>query len=126
MKKIFLSVALFCLLSTIAIPFLAKADGLVPCGNPGQNACGINDFFQMLVNIYNFIALYIATPLAVIALTVGGIRMMISAGNPGEFAKGKEIVIWSIIGLFLAFASYAIINTIMTALGYSLGRWDIL
>ena len=112
MKKIFLSIILLCLLSIIFVPFLATA-GIVPC----TNNCGINDFFTMLGNIYNFIVLQIATPLAVIALSIGGILMLISAGDPSLFGKGKEILKWAIIGLVLVFGSWIIINFILTTLG---------
>ena len=91
MKKIFLSIALFCLLSIIFAPVLVKADYLpiVQCGNDPSSPCGILDFFAMLERIYSFIVFYIATPLAVISLIIGGILMMISAGDPTTFGKGK-------------------------------------
>jgi len=89
MKRLFLVILL---LSVIFVPFLAKA-ALVPqtCGQSGEITydengnctsgstcpCGICHFFQMLANIYDFIVKDIATPLAVIALTIGGIMMMI-------------------------------------------------
>jgi len=121
MKKIFLPIAVFCLLTIISVPFLTKAQGIVPC----DTNCGISDFFTLLVNIYNFIVLQIATPLAVIAIVIGAILMMISAGNPGEFAKGKEIIIWSLVGLVLVFCSWLIIDFIMKSLGYT-GNWSSL
>jgi type IV secretory pathway VirB2 component (pilin) len=123
MKKTFLIIALFSLLSIIFIPFISDAqNGLVPCNGPD---CTINSFFQMLLNIYNFLTTMIATPLAIIALIVGGIFMMVSAGNPSTFGKGKEIITWAIIGLFLVWGSYIIINFILTTLGYT-GAWSIL
>lgn len=113
----------------IFIPLLVKAD-IVPC-NPtcdengnctGQ--CTINDFFTLLVNIYQFIVFDIATPLAVIALTVGAVFMIVSAGNPGLMGTGKKIFYAAIIGLVLVFCSWLIINFILvTLLGYSLGSW---
>ena len=81
--------------------------------------CGISDFFTMLGNIYSFIVYMIATPLAIIALTIGGIFILISAGNANLMSKGKQILWAAIIGLFLVWGSWAIINTILcTILGY--------
>jgi hypothetical protein len=80
----------------------------------------------MLVKIYNFIVQDIATPLAIISLTVGGILMMMSAGNPNLMTLGKKIFYAAIIGLALVFGSWVIINTIaVTILGYSFnaGNW---
>jgi len=124
MKKTFLVIALFSLLSIIFIPIFvsAQGQGLVPCNGPD---CTINSFFQMLLNIYNFLTTMIATPLAIIALIVGGIFMMASAGNPSTFGKGKEIITWAIIGLFLVWGSYLIINLILTTIGYG-GTWNVL
>ncbi len=122
MKKIFLPIFLFCLLSIIFVPVLANAQ-LVRCGNPDQNPCGISDFFETLGYIYNFIVWDITTPLAIIALTIGGILMMISAGNPNTFGLGKKIIFAAIIGLVLVFCSWLIINFILTTLGYT-GTWS--
>ena len=114
-KKLFLPIILFCLLSIIFVPFLVKADGLVPC----DTNCGISDFFTMLGSIYSFLVLEIATPLAVVALTIGGIIMMISAGNPNLMSLGKKIFYAAIIGLALAFCSYLIIKFVLGAVGYT-------
>jgi len=116
MKKLFLSIILFSLLSVIFVPVLASADGLVPC--TGSN-CTICSFFQMLANIYNLIVKDIATPLAIIAIIVGAIFMMVSAGNPNLMSKGKTIFWSAIIGLALVFCSYLIIDSILHAIGYS-------
>jgi type IV secretory pathway VirB2 component (pilin) len=102
----------------IFIPFIISAQGLVPCGNPGQEPCGIDDFFTMLGRIYNFIVLYLATPLAVIAITIGGVMMIISGGNPSLMQKGKDILKLAILGLVLAFGSYLIIKTLLSSMGF--------
>jgi type IV secretory pathway VirB2 component (pilin) len=78
----------------------------------------------MLFNIYDFIVWNIATPLAIIALVVGGIFMMISAGNPGMMGLGKTIVVAAIIGLVLVFCSWLIIDTIITSMGGTSGSWS--
>ena len=46
----------------------------------------------MLVKIYRFIVTMIATPLAVISVIVGGVMMMMSAGNPNLMGTGKKII----------------------------------
>jgi len=123
MKKILIAGLFFCLLLVLFMPVLARAGGgLVPCGNDGQDACTIKDFFTMLINIYVFIVWYIATPLSIIAITVGGILIMLGAGNPGMANKGKTILYSAIIGLVLVFASYLIINTILATIGFK-GNW---
>ena len=83
------------------------------CGNAGLYACGINDFFSYAWKYLSFYVIDIATPLAVIALIVGGIFMMISAGNPNLMGTGKKILYAAIIGLVLVFCSLIIINFIL-------------
>lgn len=118
MKKILLSLILLLFLT----PVLTNAQGLVPCGNPGQNPCTIAHFFIMLNNIFTFIVYWIATPLAVLMITIGGVMILISAGNPNLAGTGKKILWVSIIGLVLVFCSWLIINAILSALGYS--NWN--
>lgn len=128
MKKIILFGILFLFLIFAFAPKTALAwkigDPIVPQNcNSGQ--CGIEDFFTMLVNAYSFIVWEIATPLAIIALIVGGIFMMISAGNPALFGKGSEIIKWAIIGLVLVWCSYLIIDFILKTIGFG-GNWSSL
>jgi hypothetical protein len=113
MKK-YILITLF--LVSFLIPTIAGA-AIVPCGN--TNPCQLNDFFTMLTNIYVFIVLNIATPLAILSLVIGGIFILISAGNPSLATRGKQIVWMAVIGLALVFASWVIIKTILTAIGYN-------
>jgi hypothetical protein len=77
----------------------------------------------MLVNVYQFIILEIATPLAIVAITVGGIMLLISAGSPNLAGLGKKILYAAIIGLALVFCSWLIIDFVLTTLGMTSGSW---
>jgi len=124
MNKLFLSISLLCLLTIIFVPLLAKAaDPIVTCGNTASDPCGISDFFAMLARIYKFIVKDIATPLAIIALIIGGIMMMISAGNPELMGNGKKIMYAAIIGLVLVWCSWLIIDFVLKAVGFT-GNWS--
>jgi len=123
MKKVLISISLFCLLSIFFVPVLASAaenptpGHLVQCGNTGQPACTIDDFLKMIGRVYNFIVWNIATPLAVLAVLIGGIMILISAGNTKLLSMGKSILYVALIGLALVFCAYLIINTILGAIG---------
>ena len=67
----------------------------------------------MLGNIYTFLVTDIATPLATLAVIVGGVLIMVSAGNPNLSGMGKKILYAGIIGMILVFCSYLIINWIL-------------
>jgi len=120
--KISLLIGLFLVLFLIPVLALAQ-DPFVRCGNPGQSQCTICSFFATLTYIYNFLVLQIATPLAIVGVTIGGVFILISAGNPNFLGLGKKILWSAIIGLFLVFASWVIINTILSAIGYQMGAW---
>jgi hypothetical protein len=118
MKKTLLF-GLFLLL--FLIPVLASAAGnptegqpLVPCNGAD---CTIEKLFEMIGRVYNFIVWNIATPLATLALLVGGIMILVSAGNPGLATKGRQILLVTVIGLVLVFCAWLIINFILTAIG---------
>jgi len=131
MKKIFWVFFTVLLLPLILMPGLAQASqcagatGLVPCGLNATCPCEIQDFFVMLVRIFDFAIKFIVTPLAVLMLTIGGVLILISAGNQGLFTLGKNTLWTAIIGIALAFGAWVIINFILGALGY-VGNWSTL
>jgi hypothetical protein len=128
MNKLFLGISLICLLLAFSVPFFANADGLVPCtgkvtctgtgtDKKCTNDCTWDSLKAMAQGILNFIMWKIATPLAILALTVGGIILLTSAGNPGRATLGRQIIIGAIIGLFLALCSTLIVNFVLKAIG---------
>jgi len=113
MKKIYIFLIL---LTVIFVPLVAHG-ALVTCKGPTD--CTLDAFFDMLGTIYTFIVKDIATPLAVIAIIVGAILMMSSAGNPNQMALGKKVFWSAVIGLVLVYGSYLIVKTILEAMGSS-------
>jgi hypothetical protein len=117
MKKLLLIVALLILLSPV-LAYAGVCGPIVP-QKCNSGSCGITEFFDMLVNVYTFIVYCIATPLAVVALVVGGVFILISAGNPNLHGTGKKIIWAAIIGLVLVFCSYLIIGFILKMIGFT-------
>jgi hypothetical protein len=52
--------------------------------------------------------------LALIALIIGGARMIIDFGNEDQVKKAKMTITWAIIGLMVVILSYAIINIVVS------------
>lgn len=50
--------------------------------------------------------------LAVMALTYGGIIMMLSYGDDGKVKSAKKIITFSLVGVILTGVAYAIIDAI--------------
>ena len=122
MKKIFLLTNLLFLILFL-IPILVSAQQpLVPCNGID---CTINSFFVLLGRIFFFVVFYVATPLAVLMLTIGGIMILISGGKPNLAGSGRKILWVAIIGLVLVFCSWLIVNFILCeVLKYC--SWNIL
>lgn len=68
----------------------------------------INNVVKAILGIVGALALFM--------FVYGGMLWMTSGGNSSRIEKGKDTLIWATIGLFIIFASYAILNFILTAL----------
>lgn len=94
---------------------------LVPCGvNPGTgpvNPCTVCDFFVLIKNIVDFLTIDIAMPVAVVVLIYGGVMLLTSSGSEDKIKKGKTALWQAIWGLFIVFAAWLIIDTIIKWLG---------
>lgn len=62
-------------------------------------------------NIINFI-LGLIFVLALLALVVGGVRLVASFGDEHAVASAKKIILWAILGLALAIMSWVIITVV--------------
>src|SRR3989344_5479671 len=112
-KKIF--IILF-LVALVAIPFISFAQGLVPCGNPGQDPCNTCFAFKLLHNVIQYGFLYILLPATAIAFLIGGVLMLTAAGNETQVTRARSILWNTIIGILIAFASWVIVNTIISTI----------
>jgi len=71
-------------------------------------------------NIINA-ALGLVGSLALLMFIYGGFLWVTSAGNDEKIKKGRDIIMWSALGLALIFASYALLNFILNAITTSTG-----
>lgn len=126
--KIILST--FLLIGLLVTPVFALAQGLVPCGNEGQPRCELADIGQLLLNVFNFVVFYLATPLAGLGIVIGGILIMISGGpggknpvtgiaSPNMYSTGTKIITGAVLGVFLIWTSWIIVDSVLKAIGYT-------
>lgn len=54
-----------------------------------------------------------AGAIAVLMIAIGGFRYVISSGEPAKTAQAKNTIIYAIVGLVLAFASFAILRAVV-------------
>jgi len=51
--------------------------------------------------------------LALVMFIYGGLTWMTSAGGAEKVKKGKDILIWAVIGLVIIFSAYALVNFVI-------------
>lgn len=68
----------------------------------------------IVLTIINFFLGFLGL-LAVVMIIYGGFLYVSSAGNEENVGKAKKILIYAAIGIILIIASFALVNTILTA-----------
>lgn len=107
--KYFLSLAL-CFL-VVAPVFAVQLDN--PLASGGVGVTGVISLVNQLIKfVLGFTGL-----LSLLAFIYGGILWMSSMGDPKKVDKGKQVMIWSVYGLAVIFASYGIVLTLFGAMG---------
>ena len=79
------------------------------------NVCDANDLNGIIQMIVNAI-IFVIGIVAVIMIILGGISYATSQGDPGKVKKGKDTILYGIIGLVVALLAYAIVNFVLGAL----------
>jgi len=126
MKKI-LFLLIFSVILLSPVLSLANKNGsvdkfigaLVNCGYNGE-PCGFGDICKTIKGAIKIFQ-EIATGAAILFITIGGIMLMVSAGNPELKNLGKKVLFTAIIGTLLALGASEIISAILTALGSKYG-----
>ena len=95
---------------------LVSADGLVPCGGPGQPACTICHFFLLTQQALRY-ALVIVPIAAALVLVACGFNLMINRGNPGATSKTRFVMLTVIAGLLMVFAGWVAVNSYFASAG---------
>lgn len=63
------------------------------------------------------IALYIIGAVSVLMLIWGGLRYILSGGDSKKITDAKNTILYAILGLAIAFFSYAIVRFVLNAIG---------
>jgi hypothetical protein len=121
-QKIFLTAAVGILLlapAALAAGILpgesgtAKPEAVAACKKINPNgSCGnysLNDIVQLIINVSDWI-LGVVGSVALLFFVYGGFVFIFSGGSEEKVKQGKQILIGSIIGLFIVFGSFLIIK----------------
>jgi type IV secretory pathway VirB2 component (pilin) len=95
----------------VAAPlFYQEIKAILGGGSPGS------ELKKILENVLNLL-LSIVGFLAIISLLIGAIWMFSAAGDEDRYELGKKTVIYSIIGITIAFAALIIVDQVMSIVG---------
>lgn len=78
-----------------------------------QNPLGDLSDPRIIVGQVIRVSLGIIGSLALILFIYGGMLWMTSSGNTEMVTKGRNTLLWAVIGLIVVFGSYAIVNFIL-------------
>ena len=86
------------------------SDGLTKV-NPGANTDLMGNIQNILTAVFSIIGV-----VAVVMIILGGISYATSQGDPGKVKKGKDTILYGVIGLIVALLAFAIVNFVLGAL----------
>lgn len=78
--------------------------------------CKLSHVMPAIETLIRFLAIDIAIPLAVVAISFAGVKMIMSEGNAGEYDKAKKIIWNALKGVFFALTAYLIVKAIIFGL----------
>lgn len=82
------------------------------CDGCPADLFGDGGVFKQITNTL----IYIVGVIAVVMLVFGGIKYVVSGGDAKKVTDAKNTVLYAIIGLVIAFVSYAIVTFVISAL----------
>jgi len=80
-----------------------------------DNPLGITDP-SVLVGRIIFAILGLTGAIALVMFIWGGLQWMTAAGNAEKVTKGRDTLLWAVLGLVIIFSSYAILKAVLNIL----------
>lgn len=116
-KLKYIFIIILCLLLGLSVfQFVLAAGPLTGPGGQGvtnmSGASGINSLMGKMIKL----VLSVSGAFALLMFFWGGFTWITSAGDTAKIGKGKQILIWSTVGLIICIFSYTIVNLVIFAL----------
>lgn len=93
------------LLFSLLLPFLVKAEIEIP--NPLKYKT-----IEELINSIITLIFYIAIVVGPLMVMIAALYFIMAAGDPEKIKKGKQIIIYTFIGLLIVFLAKALVSVI--------------
>lgn len=89
-----------------------KTDGVITLDNP----LGSGTTVQTLIGKVIKSVLGVVGSLALLMFIYGGFTWMTAAGASDKVTKGRDTLVWAVIGLVVVFSAYAMVKFVFTSL----------
>lgn len=76
------------------------------------NPLKTTDVNVLIGNIINFVLGFVGT-ISLLLFIYGGFTWMLSGGSAEKVKKGKDIIVWAVIGLFVVFMAYMMVRFVI-------------
>ena len=87
-----------------------RSSALAACGS----SCGSASLSGIFGTIANAL-IFLVGSVSVIMIIIGGLRYTLSNGDSKQAGEAKNTILYSVIGVIVAIASFAIVNFVATA-----------
>ncbi|MEK7115189.1 MAG: pilin [Patescibacteria group bacterium] len=92
----------------------SRRSGSIGITNP---LAGIADDIPGLIGYILYLARWFAGAIAVLMIVVGAYQILFSAGDPKEWQKGRQTIIWAMIGFAIVLLAEVVVDIIRELVG---------
>ena len=96
------------ILATLADATTPTSHGVKPVGGEGATDTLTNDVTTIINAVIGILGL-----VCVVVMIIGGINYMTSAGDAGKVKKGKDTILYGLIGLVVCGLAFALVNWVI-------------
>jgi hypothetical protein len=80
-----------------------------PVDAKGVSQCGVANINNLFSSVSRLL-LFIIGAIAILMIIIGGLRYVLSAGDPKATASAKDTILYAVVGLVIAASAYAIVS----------------
>lgn len=80
--------------------------------NGNNQSTNLTAFVKNIINIL----LFVVGAVSVVMIIIGGLRYATSAGDQSNVKAAKDTILYSVVGLVIAFLAFAIVNFVIDSL----------
>ena len=100
------------LLVVVALPDIALAAGLVPCGGPGEPQCESCHVAILMVTVTEWLVAIMGI-VAVLLIIYAGLRMVVSVGDVSAKQDAKTRISNVLVGYAILLAGWMLVDTVV-------------